>query len=147
MKKEFPKINILASDEYSGVTPEDALEKSQNLLQRFGEEVDGVFAVCEPNTAGMLQALEDQGLAGKVKFVGFDPSPVFRAALEKKHMHGIVLQDPVQMGYLAVKTMVKRLRNPEVTIEKYVNTGENLATPENMKEPDMAKLLEPEQFE
>ena len=60
-------------------------------------------------------------------------------------MHGIVLQDPVQIGYLAVKTAVQHVRGEEV--ERRIATGEHIATPENMDDPLIHQLLHPQQFE
>jgi ABC-type sugar transport system substrate-binding protein len=144
LAKEFPDVKVISSDQYSGTTPETSLDKSQQLLGEFRGEVNGVFAVCEPNATGMLEALEQAGLAGKVKFVGFDPTPRLIDALQSGSMQGIVLQDPVQMGYQAVKTLVAHLEGKSV--EKRIATGEYLATAENMHEPRMAELLKPVQF-
>ncbi|HLJ12554.1 MAG TPA: substrate-binding domain-containing protein [Planctomycetaceae bacterium] len=144
LKKEFPNVTILSSNEYSGTTPETSLDKSQQLFIRFRDEVDGVFAVCEPNSTGMLKALEQEGLAGKVKFIGFDPSPQLIQAMREKKLHGIVLQDPVKMGYLGVMTLVEHLQGKRV--EKRISTGEYVATPENMDEPEMQRLLSPPQY-
>lgn len=144
LKKEYPQINILSSDQFSGTTPEASLEKSQQMLTRFRDRVQGVFAVCEPNATGMLAALEQESLTGQVKFVGFDPSPRMVQALAENKMQGIVLQDPVVMGYQAVKTMAAHLEGQEVP--KRIPTGEYMATPENMHEPRMRQLLNPEQF-
>jgi ribose transport system substrate-binding protein len=144
LAKEYPDIKVLSSDQYSGTTPESSLDKSQQLLNQYQNEINGVFAVCEPNATGMLEALEQLGLASKVKFVGFDPTSRMIDALAAGRMHGIVLQDPVQMGYQAVKTMVAHLEGKPV--EKRIATGEYLATADNMHEPRMKQLLKPEQF-
>jgi ABC-type sugar transport system substrate-binding protein len=144
LAKEYPHIKVLSSDQYSGTTPETSLDKSQQLLNKYRSQVTGVFAVCEPNATGMLEALEQEGLAGKVKFIGFDPSPRMIQALAENRMHGMVLQDPVRMGYEGVKTLVAHLEGKPV--EKRISTGEYMATPENMQEPRMQQLLNPEQF-
>ena len=57
LAKEFPNVEILSSTQYSGTSFEDALSVSQQLMLKFGEQVDGVFTVCEPNSTGMLGAL------------------------------------------------------------------------------------------
>ena len=44
-----------------------------------------------------------------------------------------MLQNPVNMGYLGVKTMVAHLRGEKV--EKRIDTGAVLVTPENMDQP------------
>lgn len=144
LRKEFPKIKVLSSDQYSGTTPETSLDISQQLLLKFREDIDGVFAVCEPNGTGLLGALESEGLAGKVKFIAFDPSERLVKAMEDGKIDGIVLQDPVNMGYMAVKTLVAHLDGKKV--DPRVPTGEYIATPENMNEPRMHELLHPQQF-
>jgi ABC-type sugar transport system substrate-binding protein len=159
LEKEHPEVRILSSDQYSGTTAEDSLSKAQQVLLKYGDKVQGIFAVCEPNANGVLEALEQESLAGKVKFIGFDPNERMVKALAARKMEGIVLQDPVTMGALAVKAMIAHLE-PELLSEKdkelvmeggkvkhRIPTGEHIATPENMNEPRTAELLNPQQFE
>ena len=143
--KTYPHLKVVSSDQYSGDTPQTALDKAQQTLHKYGDQLDGIFSVCEPNATGTLQALEEADLAGNLVFIGFDPSKRMVQALADNHMQGIVLQDPVKMGYLAVKTMVEHLRGQRV--EKRLNTGEEIATPENMKTDKIQRLLNPPQFE
>ena len=77
----------------------------------------------------------------KVKLIAFDPSDALIEALGDGSCSGIVLQDPVEMGYRGVMTIVASI-NGEKT-EPYVSTGEYVATPENMSEPEIAELLKP----
>ena len=144
IQKEYPEIHILSSDQYAGTVPQAAQDKAQQMLLKYGDRVTGIFCVCEPNAEGMLKALEQVKMAGKVKLIGFDPSSGMNRAMERNHMQGIVLQDPVRMGYLSVKTMVDHLEGKEV--KKRISTGETVATPENMHDPEIAKLLSPQQF-
>lgn len=145
LKKEFPDIEILSVNEYAGDTADKALVKAQQLLLTYGDRVDGVFTPSQHVSTGMLRALEEQQLAGKVKFIGFDPGPELVVALRAGKMHGLVLQDPVRMASLAVTSMASHLRGQKV--EARVATGETLATPENMDQSEIKKLLEPESAE
>jgi ribose transport system substrate-binding protein len=143
LRKEFPKLVILSDDQYSGTTALSAQNKALELCNQFGDRLNGFFAVCEPDTIGVLGALEQEGLAGKVAFVGFDPSPHLIEAMRNKKIQGLVLQDPVAMGYLGVKSVVEHLQGKEVP--KRIPTGETMATPENMDTPEIQRLLNPEQ--
>jgi ABC-type sugar transport system substrate-binding protein len=143
LAKEFPNIKVLSSDQYAGTTPEGALDKATDVLNKYQNRVTGIFAVCEPNATGLLGALENAGLAGKVKAIVFDPNATLIKGLTEGKLHGIVLQDPVKMGYLGVKTMVAHLQGKPV--EKRIVTGVYVATAENMSDPQMKKLLEPAQ--
>ncbi|MBS0663983.1 MAG: substrate-binding domain-containing protein [Verrucomicrobia bacterium] len=140
--KEFPGLQVISSDQHAGATRDTAYRTSQNLLNRFGREVDGVFAPNESSATGMLLALKDAGLAGgRVKFVGFDSGIQLNAALRAGDLQGIVVQNPFRMGYLGVKTMVASLKGGKV--ERVIDTGCVLITRETMDEPAMADLLNP----
>ncbi len=140
--RNHPGIRILSDNQYGGITTETAYQTGENLLNRF-PGVDGVFCPNESTTFGMLRALTDAGKAGKVKFVGFDSSDKLIKALRERQILGLVLQNPFRMGELAVKTLVRRLRDPRAPIEKRIDTGAVVATPENMETPDVKLLLSP----
>ena len=54
------------------------------------------------------------GLAGEIRFVGFDSSPKLIDAMRKKTIHGLILQNPLRMGRLGVETLVKHLSGEAV---------------------------------
>ncbi len=140
--RNHPGIRILSDNQYGGITTETAYQTGENLLNRF-PGVDGVFCPNESTTFGMLRALTDAGKAGKVKFVGFDSSDKLIKALRERQILGLVLQNPFRMGELAVKTLVRRLRDPRAPIEKRIDTVAVVATPENMETPYVKLLLSP----
>jgi len=145
--EKYPEIEVVSSNQYGGATTESAYLASENLLAPLrtpdgGLTIDGIFCPNESTAFAMLRALQDSGLAGKVKYVGFDSSERLVKGLETGEIHGLVLQDPINMGYLGVKTMVKHLQGEKV--DKRIDTGSVVATPENMNDPEMKKLLEPE---
>src|SRR3954452_1541707 len=59
LAKEFPSVRVLSSDQYAGTTPESALDKATDVLNKYQDRVSGIFAVCEPNANGVLRALEN----------------------------------------------------------------------------------------
>ena len=135
-------IQVISSDQYAGATVESAMTAAQTLLTKFGEgQVDAIFCPNESSAYGMLRALVTAGRAGKVKYVGFDASDRLIEALKKGEIQGLVVQNPVKMGYEGVKTMVAHLRGQKV--EKRVDTGVVLVTPDNLSQPDIDKLVHP----
>ena len=89
MGKEFPAIELISTDQHAGLTRDTAKTAAENLLNRYGAEVNGVFASNESSASGMLLALRDAGLAGgKVKFVGFDSAETLVAALKAAMCRG-----------------------------------------------------------
>jgi ribose transport system substrate-binding protein len=141
IRSKFPGITILSDNQYAGITTETAYQTTENLLARF-HDVDAIFTPNESTTFGCLRALQDHGLAGKVVHVGFDSSKKLIEGLEKNELKGLVLQDPVRMGYDSVRTAVARLRGEP--FETRIDTGVFLATPENMNQPEIRRLLVPD---
>jgi ribose transport system substrate-binding protein len=78
-----------------------------------------------------------------VKFVGFDTSEKLIAALRGGELMGLVLQDPFKMGEIGVTTIVSHLRHPGRPVEKVIDTGVTVVTPENMDLPEVVRLLKP----
>jgi ribose transport system substrate-binding protein len=142
IKSNYPGLKLISSDQYGGATRETAYQVSQNLLNRFGKEVQGIFCVNETLTVGMTMALRNIGRAGgNVKLVGFDVGTAAVEALRRGDVQGLVVQNPLRMGYVCVTTMVDHLQGKKVPAK--IDTGVYLVTPENIETPDMAALVKP----
>jgi ribose transport system substrate-binding protein len=142
LKSKFPDIKIISSDQHAGATRETSYQVAQNLVNRFAREVNGVFCPNENSTIGMTKALRDAGLGkGKVKMIGFDAGTLSIQDLKNGDVQGLVVQNPLLMGYLGVATAVKHLRGEKV--EKRIDTGVVLVTAENMEKPEIKDLLYP----
>ena len=142
LKSKYPNIKLISTDQYAGATRETAYQASENLLNRYRREVDGIFCVNEPSTIAMTKALRDIGRAGgNVKMVGFDAGSQSVVDLRNGDLQGLVVQNPVLMGYLGVMTLVNHLDGKKV--EKRIDTGVELVTRENMEEPKIRDLLNP----
>jgi len=137
----WPGLELVSSDQYAGATRDTAKRAAENLLNRYGRDLDGMFVVNESATSGMLLALQDAGLAGKVKFVGFDSNQAFVDAMRKGQMQGFVLQNPFRMSGLAVEALVDHLQGK--TVPKLVDTGVYVVTPANLDTPEVQALLKP----
>jgi ribose transport system substrate-binding protein len=83
--------------------------------------------------------------SGGLVFIGFDANEPLVNALRSGKLQGLVLQNPLKMGYLGVKTMVEHLEKKP--FEREVSTGEAMVTPENMDQPEMKALLNPPKAE
>jgi ribose transport system substrate-binding protein len=141
-------IEVVSSNQYGGATTESAQKTGENLLTPYKKpdgsiSIDGIFCPNESTTFGMLRVLQDGGLAGKVKFVGFDSSPKLVDGLKSGQINGLVLQNPYKMGYLGVKTLCQSIKGAKV--DKRIDTGVSLVTKDNMNTPDISKLLAPPQ--
>jgi len=138
--QKFPGIRVVSSNQYGGATTETAYSASENLLSTY-KDVQGIFTPNESTTFGMLLALDAAGRTSNVKLVGFDASEKLIEAMAAGKIEGIVLQDPMHMAELAVKTLLDGMAGKPV--EKRIDTGEYMITPQNMKQPQMDALLHP----
>jgi len=139
--KTYSGIELISSNQFAGATRDTAKRTAENLLNKYGDQIQGIFTPNESSTAGTLLALEDVNKAGKIVFIGFDTSEPFIQAMKDKKLNGIVVQNPFRMGELGVKTMVAHLQGKP--IEKKIDTGVSLVTPENMDATEMQALLHP----
>src|SRR6185295_13212637 len=64
IKQKFPDIELVSTNQYAGATRDTAKRASENLLNTYVDQVQGIFTPNESSTAGMLLALDDIGKAG-----------------------------------------------------------------------------------
>lgn len=141
MHNAYPGIELIAPRQYAGPTRDAAKRMSENLLNQYADNLQGIFTSNESSTAGMLLALQDINRAGKITFIGFDSNQTFMEALHNGQLNAFVVQNPFKMGYLGVRTMVDHLSGKPV--EKHIDTGVTLITPENMQTAANQELLHP----
>jgi ribose transport system substrate-binding protein len=142
-----PGIEIVSSNQYAGADVEGAYKKSEAILSQHKKAdgslaIDGIFCPNESSTFGMLRVLQDNGWTGKVKFVGFDASDNLVKSLEGGLIDALVVQDPMNMGYLGVKAVVAKLNGQPV--ERMVDTGVRVISRADMDTPESKALLKPD---
>lgn len=133
------EIQILTDNRYAGATAGEAKTAALNMMDDL-RKADGVFCPNESTTLGMLLALRQEGLAGKIKFVGFDASPPLVDALKRGEINALIVQNPRKMGYETVKTLVRHLHGEKV--EPVIDTGVAVVTKENLDKPEIRALIE-----
>ncbi len=143
---KYPGIKIVSDNQYAGVTAESAMKSGENVLSAHKKsdgslDIDGLYTPNESSTFGLLRVLQDNKWAGKIKFVGFDSSAKLDEGLASGQINGLVVQDPYKMGHDAVTVAVNILNKKDYP--KNEDTGATLATTENMKQPNIDKLLHP----
>jgi ribose transport system substrate-binding protein len=142
--KAHPGIEVVSSNQYGGATVASCLDKAKSLLLRFSGDraPDGIYCANQTTTLGMLQALQQRGMAGKVAFVGFDPTLVLVEALRKGEVNALVSQNPHGMGRKTVEAAVAKIRGQ--AIPERTDTGCVLVTPANLDQPDIQAILRPQ---
>jgi ribose transport system substrate-binding protein len=145
--RQFPGIEVVSKEQYGGASKASAQQASENLLYRFKDSsgnltIDGIFCPNASTAYGMLQALQRQRLTQKVIYVGFDAEPMLVEGLRQGEIDGLVVQNPVKMGYLGVKTMVQLLQGEE--IPKRIDTGVVFMEKKDLDKPEYQELINPD---
>jgi ribose transport system substrate-binding protein len=137
-------MRVVVQDKHAGPDLDGAIELAENLLSEYGEQTDGIYCPNQTTAAGMLSVLWKQfpEIARRIKFVGFDSGTSISKGLEEKQMNGTILQDPVHMGYTAVRAMVDHLNGKPVPRE--IPVPEELATSDNLDQSRVRDLLYPD---
>ena len=134
----YKDIEITVANRYGGATVGETKTQALNLIDKL-RAANGVFCCNELTTHGMLLALQQEGLAGKVQFIGFDASPVLVKGVEAGHIQALIVQDPTRMGRVAVEQMGRVLRGEAATPR--VDTGATLVDKEGLSRPEIQALL------
>jgi ribose transport system substrate-binding protein len=145
--KGHPGLEIVSANQYGGADVEGAYKKSEALLTGLKRSdatlgVDGIFTPNESTTLAMMRVLVDNGWAGKVRFIGFDASDTLLKGMHDGNIDALVVQDPVKIGYLGVKTIVAHIHGEKV--ERRIDTGVKLVARDHMDDPDVQELLHPD---
>lgn len=123
-----PGLQLVAT-QYSQSDYGRAMAVTEDILTAH-PDLDAIFAANEVGTLGALQALQSRNVAGKVILVGFDASPRQLEAVRAGTVHGLVVQDPIKMGYEGVVQAVRVLEGGSV--ERRIDSGSTIVTRENL---------------
>jgi ribose transport system substrate-binding protein len=113
---------------------------TKEMLTRY-PDMNVIAGLNEYSSVGAARAVNDLGLTEKVRMIGFDSSIKEVEYLEDGTFKAIVVQKPLNMGYLSVEKTVELLENEK--IPEVVDSGSVLITKETMYTEENQKLLFP----
>lgn len=140
LAKEFPGI-LKVAEQYCMSDRAKALTVTENMLTA-NPDLDAIFASAEPATVGAAQALKARNVAGKVRFVGFDSSETIEEDLRAGVIDALVVQDPFNIGYSAVKTILAKLNGE--TPPRRIDSPAHVVTAADLDNPEIDKVLHPD---
>jgi ribose transport system substrate-binding protein len=136
LKKNAPGIKIVKSN--FGMSDRAKSQQVTEDLLTKDPDVVAIYAPAEPTIVGAFQAVKNRNLLGKIKLIGFDITPQLDEAVVKGEIDALVLQNPENMGYSAVKAMHEHLTGKSPA--KSIDTGSVVMTKENAETPEVKAL-------
>ncbi|WP_241734763.1 substrate-binding domain-containing protein [Paenibacillus alvei] len=135
----FPNVRVV-DIQYSQSNQRNAEEITRNWLAQY-PSLDGIVALNAESSIGVGREIQRSGKGGKVKVIAFDSPPETMGLLQDGVVQALVLQNPFNNGYLAVKYAVDIIEGRNVP--ERMDTGIKLIDLDNMLWPENQKLLIP----
>jgi ribose transport system substrate-binding protein len=129
-------INLLASQPGDWVRNK-AQSVMENILTKYGDEIDVVWGMYDEMALGALAAIKSQGLAGEITVMGYDNTPDAYRAIKEGEMHVTVDTAPKEMGYKLIKAVKKYVVDGEV-VSKVIDCDVQVYDQSNIDDFDTA---------
>ena len=117
-----------------------AYELTQELMEKY-PNLQMIAGMNEYSSVGAARAVRDAGVHDRIKIVGVDTSQEAVQLLEQGVFQCLVVQKAFKMGYVGVRETVSLLKGKEV--QRDIDSGCELVTPENMYDSEIEKLIFP----
>lgn len=112
MNEIAPDVEIFEADmEWN---QEMAMNATEDALTSLNNEVDGIYTAWDGATVAVVPVLEQRGLTGKVKLLGFDGAADVLGLMKEGKVDADVGQPLYKMGYEGVVTALKVARGEAV---------------------------------
>jgi ribose transport system substrate-binding protein len=137
IKAKYPNIKIIGP-QYGGGDQLKSTDLAKAMIQS-NPDIKGFFGANEGSIIGVLNAVKELGLVGKIAVIGYDSGKQQIDAIRSGAESGAITQDPIGIGYKAVEAAVKAIRGQAVP--KSIDTGFHWYDKTNIDDPDIAAVL------
>ena len=123
-----PSVTLVAHDT-GNWSADDSMKLVENWIQS-NKEFDAVACNADCQLIGVITAIENAGLVGKVKLSGMDCDPMIMDAIEAGTVDSSIWQDGVGQGENALRIAIEAAKGNPVSdyfLPYEVCTGDNIA--------------------
>lgn len=114
-----------------------ALVQSRDLITRFGDRIDGVYANDDTMARGFIDAWKEANPSQPTPpIVGINGQKDAFESIRTGEMHATIVQSPVEDGRLAIETMARILEGEEV--DRRLPIPLTMVTKDNVEEVEPA---------
>lgn len=112
MKDKYPNIKIV-DIQYAGGDHLKSTDAAKAIMQAH-PNLKGIFGTNEGSAIGVVNAVSEAKMAGKVVVVGYDSGKAQIDAIKNGLMAGAVSQNPVGIGYETVRAAVAAAKGEKI---------------------------------
>jgi ribose transport system substrate-binding protein len=137
IKAKYPNIKIVDTQYGAG----DQLKSTDIAKAVIGAHptLKGYFGANEGSIIGVLNAVKELNMAGKLVVIGYDSGQQQMDAIRSGAESGAVTQDPIGIGYKCVDAALKASKG--VALPKTIDTGFMWYDKTNIDDPKIAAVL------
>jgi ribose transport system substrate-binding protein len=137
IKAKYPNITIVSTDYGAG----DQLKSTDIAKAIIGAHpnLKGYFGANEGSIIGVLNAVKELNMAGKLAVIGYDSGQQQMDAIRSGAESGAVTQDPIGIGYKCVDAALKASKGQ--SLPKTIDTGFMWYDKTNIDDPKIAAVL------
>lgn len=137
IKEKYADITIV-DIQYGGGDQLKSTDLAKAIIQAH-PNLKGFFGANEGSIIGVLNAVKELKMEGKIVVIGYDAGKQQKDAVRSGVEAGAISQDPVGIGYKCVEAAVKAIKGEKV--EKNIDTGFKWYDKSNVDSEDMKPLL------
>jgi ribose transport system substrate-binding protein len=137
MKEAYPDIEVV-DVQYGGGDHLKGADIAKAVING-NPDLKGYYGANEGSAIGVVNAVTELGISGKLMVIGFDSGKLQLDAIRSGLMYGAVQQNPVGMGYKTVEAAVKALKGE--SLPKHIDSGFVWADKSNLDTPDVKAAI------
>ena len=119
MKEAHPNVEIV-DIQYGAGDQLKSTDLAKAIIQAH-PDLKGFFGANEGSIIGVLNAVKELGMEGKITVIGYDAGKQQMDAIRSGVEAGAITQNPVGIGYKCVESAVKAINGE--TLDKVTDTG------------------------
>jgi ribose transport system substrate-binding protein len=137
MKAKYPNIEVL-TPQYGAGDQAKSTDIAKAVITA-NPDLKGYFGANEGSIIGVLNAVKELKMEGKITVIGYDSGQQQMDAIIAGTEFGAVTQDPIGIGYKCVAAAVDAINGK--TLNKTIDTGFHWYDKTNIADPTIAALL------
>jgi ribose transport system substrate-binding protein len=137
VEEKYPDIKIV-DIQYGGGDHLKSTDLAKAIIQAH-PDLKGIFGANEGSAVGVLNAVTELKKDGKIVVIGYDSGKLQMDAIRSGIMAGSITQDPIGIGYWAVKAAVQAKKGE--TVPKSIDTGFHWYDKTNIDSAEIKPLL------